>query len=130
MYHLATLEPNRQKPYALVCCIHSSGDEAVIFWRNFDAFNLDQNWNQGQGCQTFKPKNTNLGKFCGAFDWKMLIYFTAICNILRTFWIIYYHLVYFGVFFAVLVSFTKKNLATLPRDRLYPQFFDTNNGHL
>jgi hypothetical protein len=75
-------------------------------------------------------KNTNLGKFCGAFDWKMLIYFTAICNILRTFWIIYYHLVYFGVFFAVLVSFTKKNLATLPRDRLYPQFFDTNNGHL
>jgi hypothetical protein len=43
----------------------------------------------------FQTKNSNLGKFWSAFDRKMLIYFMAISNILRTFWIIYAHLVYF-----------------------------------
>jgi hypothetical protein len=33
-----------------------------------------------QGCQMayFQTKNTNLGKFLKALDWKMLIYFMAI----------------------------------------------------
>jgi hypothetical protein len=90
-----------------------------------------------QGCQMvhFQTKNPNLGKFWRAFDWEMLIYFLAILAILRTFGIFYHHLNYFtdiwdilspfelfyghlGYFmtiwyiFPVLVSCTKKNLAT------------------
>jgi hypothetical protein len=62
-----------------------------------------------QGCQmvSFQTKNSNLGKFFGdPLDWKMLIYFKAIWNILRTFGIFYDHLVYllsFGTFFPGLV---------------------------
>jgi hypothetical protein len=46
-----------------------------------------------QGCQMvyFQTKNPNLGKFLMALDWKMLIYFMAICNILQTFGIFYDH---------------------------------------
>jgi hypothetical protein len=33
-----------------------------------------------------KPKNINLGKFGRVSEWKMLIYFMAIWNILPTFW--------------------------------------------
>jgi hypothetical protein len=35
----------------------------------------------GQGCQIvyFQTKNPNLGKFWRVFQWKMLLYFTAIC---------------------------------------------------
>jgi hypothetical protein len=56
----------------------------------------------------FQTKNSNLGKFSRALDWKKWIYFMAIGNILRTFGIFYDHLVHF-----VLVSRTMKNLATL-----------------
>jgi hypothetical protein len=37
-----------------------------------------------QGCQMvcFQTKNPNLGKFWRATDWKLLIYFMAIGNIL------------------------------------------------
>jgi hypothetical protein len=78
----------------------------------------DQNFTQTQGCQMvcFQTKNLNLGKFWRALDWKMLIYFMAIWNILRTFDIIYSLLSRFVVIwyiFPVLVSRTKKNLATL-----------------
>jgi hypothetical protein len=48
-------------------------------------------------------------------DWKMLIYFMNIWNILQTFGIFYDHFVQFGfhmVPFPVLASCTKKNLAT------------------
>jgi hypothetical protein len=40
-----------------------------------------------QGCQmvSFQTKNPNLGKFWMTLDWKMLIDFTAIWNILQTF---------------------------------------------
>jgi hypothetical protein len=50
-----------------------------------------------QGCQmvSFKTKNLNLGKFWRILDWKMLIYFMAIWNILHTFGIFYDHLVHF-----------------------------------
>jgi hypothetical protein len=46
-----------------------------------------------QGCQmvSFQTKNTNLGKFWSALDWKMLIYFTAIWNILQPFGTFYEH---------------------------------------
>jgi hypothetical protein len=40
----------------------------------------------------FHTKNPNSGKFWSALDWKMLIYFTSISNILHTFGIFYDHL--------------------------------------
>jgi hypothetical protein len=50
-----------------------------------------------QGCQMvyFQTKSPNLGKFESALDYKMLIYFMCICNILWTFGIFYDHLVHF-----------------------------------
>jgi hypothetical protein len=62
---------------------------------------LDPPWRQfresDQGCQMvyFQTKNPNLGKFFRALDWKMLICFMAIWNILRTCGIAYDHLVQF-----------------------------------
>jgi hypothetical protein len=49
------------------------------------------------GCQIFgfQTKNPNLGKFWRALDWKILIYFMAIWNILRTFGKLYDNLVNF-----------------------------------
>jgi hypothetical protein len=49
-----------------------------------------------QGCQMvyFQTKNTNLGKFLWAFDWKLLIYFTSIWNIFRTLGKCYDHVVH------------------------------------
>jgi hypothetical protein len=44
---------------------------------------------------SFQTKNPNLGKFWMTLDWKMLIYFRAIWNILETFRIFYDHLVQF-----------------------------------
>jgi hypothetical protein len=40
-----------------------------------------------QGCQMvcFQTKNPNLGKFWSALEWKMLVYFMFIWNILRSF---------------------------------------------
>jgi hypothetical protein len=65
---------------------------------------------------SYQTQNDNLGKFWRALDWKLLIYFVPIWNILETFGIFYDHLVHFvfiWYIFPVLVSFTKKNLATL-----------------
>jgi hypothetical protein len=44
-----------------------------------------------QGCQMvcFKTKNPNLGKFWRALEWKMLVYFMTIWNIIHPFGIIY-----------------------------------------
>jgi hypothetical protein len=65
----------------------------------------------------FQTKNPNLGKFWRALDRKILIYFIAICYILRTFAIFCDQWVHFAfiryIFFSVLVSRTKENLATL-----------------
>jgi hypothetical protein len=67
----------------------------------------------------FQTKNPNLGKFLGPkVDGKMLIYFMAIWNILRTFGKFYDHLVHFLLIwyiFPALVLRTNKNLATLLR---------------
>jgi hypothetical protein len=59
----------------------------------------------------FQTKNTNLGKFCRAWQWKMLVYFMAI-------WYILFHLVHFmtiwytftrlGMSFPVVKCCTKK----------------------
>jgi hypothetical protein len=48
-----------------------------------------------QGCQMvrFQPKNYDLGKFLGALEWKTLVFFMAIWNILLSFGIFYGHLV-------------------------------------
>jgi hypothetical protein len=65
---------------------------------------------------SFQTKNPNLGKIRRALDWKMLIYFMSIWNILQTFGMFYdplVHLCSFGTFFPVSVSCTEKNLATL-----------------
>jgi hypothetical protein len=71
---------------------------------------------------SFQTKNLNLGKFWRILDWKMLIYFMAIWNILQTFGIFYDHLVHFvfiWYIFLVLESCTKKNLATLLQIRFF-----------
>jgi hypothetical protein len=59
------------------------------------------------GCQMvcFQTKNTNLGKFLRALDWKMMIYYMAIWNILLAFGIFYDHLV--GTFCVHLVHFLR-----------------------
>jgi hypothetical protein len=77
-----------------------------------------------QGCQMVSFQNPNLGKFWRALGrlenfypfFRHLEYFTDIWNILQTFGIfmtIWYILCSFGTFLPVLVSCTKKNLATL-----------------
>jgi hypothetical protein len=71
-----------------------------------------------QGCQmvSFQTKNPDLGKFRRALDWKMLIYFMAVWNISQAFGIFYDHWVHFEsiwYIFLGLVTWTKKNLATL-----------------
>jgi hypothetical protein len=66
----------------------------------------------------FQTKNSNLGKFWRALQWKMIVYLMGFGPILRPFDTFWGHLVYFVVpklvdFFPVLVFCTKKNLATL-----------------
>jgi hypothetical protein len=65
---------------------------------------------------SFQTKHPIWGNFWMALDWKMLIYFMTIRNTLQTFAIFYDHLVHFVIIwyiFPILVSCTKKNLATL-----------------
>jgi hypothetical protein len=72
-----------------------------------------------QGCQMvyFQTKNPNLGKFWRVLDWKKFISFLwpfgtfyGYLGYFTTIWYILYSFVTFG---PVLVSCTKKNLATL-----------------
>jgi hypothetical protein len=73
------------------------------------------------GCQLvcFQTQNPNLGKFWRALDWKMFIYCTyghygIFYGDLGNFMTIWYlHFLYILYIFPVLVSCTKKNLATL-----------------
>jgi hypothetical protein len=46
-----------------------------------------ENTAENQGCQMvyFQTKNLNLGKYCRALDWKMLVHFMAIWNNLLPF---------------------------------------------
>jgi hypothetical protein len=54
---------------------------------------------QRQGCQRvyFQTKNSNLGKFWRALEWKMLVYFMTILSILRPNGIVYGSLAHFVV---------------------------------
>jgi hypothetical protein len=53
----------------------------------------------------FQAKNTNLGMFWRALDWKMLVYFIIIWNILRSFGIFYGHLVMLWKFWYIFSRF-------------------------
>jgi hypothetical protein len=53
----------------------------------------------------FQTKNPNLSKFWKALDWKMLIYFMAIWNILRTYGIFYDHLAQFVFIWYIFFAF-------------------------
>jgi hypothetical protein len=64
----------------------------------------------------FSDQKSQFGLILRALDWKMLVYFKAIWNILRTFGVFYDHLAHLMTIwyiFPVLVSQAKKNLATL-----------------
>jgi hypothetical protein len=80
----------------------------------------------------FQTKNLKLGKFWNALGWKMLIYFMAICNISWIFGTFYGHLVHFvftWYIFPVLLSCTKKNLATLLITYFLDQTSKAQNDH-
>jgi hypothetical protein len=55
------------------------------------------------GC--FQTKNPNLGKFWRVLEWKMLVYFMAIWNILPSFGIFYDHLEYCTIIWYILRPF-------------------------
>jgi hypothetical protein len=60
----------------------------------------------------FQTKNSNLGKFWRALEWKIWLYFMTSRNILRPFGIIYGRLVKFAVIlyiFPVLVCLDQEN---------------------
>jgi hypothetical protein len=80
-------------------------------WVKFETFgslfkNISGHSGPDQGCQMvcFQSKNPNLGKFWRALNWKKLIYFVAIWNILLKFGMFYsfgticVHLVHFSCF--------------------------------
>jgi hypothetical protein len=75
-----------------------------------------------QCCQMvyYQTQNPILGEFCMVFQWKMLVFCTAILSIFcqMVFLMdIRYILWSFGIFFPVLVCCTVKNLATLRASR-------------
>jgi hypothetical protein len=99
---------------------HNGQRTGLILQRNCRRLNRKSSFCPSQGCQIFKPKNTNLGKFWRELKGKMLAYFTAIWYILRRLDICCGHLVYFVVIWYTFSPFwylccTKKNLATLVR---------------
>jgi hypothetical protein len=53
----------------------------------------------------FRTQNPNLGKFRRELEWKMLVYFMTIWNILRPFGIFYDHLQYFIAIWYILWPF-------------------------
>jgi hypothetical protein len=78
----------------------------------------------------FIQKNLDLNKFWRLLQWNMLVYYMSIGSVLLLFGIFCGRLVYFvaiwnilwllGIFYLVLVSCTKKNLATL-RQTAFPK---------
>jgi hypothetical protein len=73
----------------------------------------------------FKPKITNLGKFCRVLLWKILVYFITIWSILRPLYIFYGHLVYFVVIWHIFHRFgildQEKSGNPGPHPFLFPQ---------
>jgi hypothetical protein len=75
------------------------------------------------GCQVvyFHTKNPNLGIFWRGLDWKMLVYFTTLWNILLGLFYGRYSLWSFAIFFLFWYVWTNKNLATLHLKFIYAQ---------
>jgi preprotein translocase subunit SecY len=80
---------------------------------------------------SFQTKNPNLGKFWRALDWKMLIYFMAIWNIIHTFGIFCNHFVHFlftlyiNFGFGILYQETSGNPDLKP-SRIQPTFVNAD----
>jgi hypothetical protein len=55
----------------------------------------------------FQTQNPNLGKYFRALDWKMLIYFMAFGNILRSFVKFHGHLEHFVLIWYIFSGFSK-----------------------
>jgi hypothetical protein len=90
---------------------------------------------QPQGCQMvcFHTKNSNLGKFSWALNWKngYILWPFGICyGHLGYFMTIRYSLCSFGTFFPVSVSWTNKNLATLLHHRVAFSFKISSHSHV
>jgi hypothetical protein len=88
-----------------------AGSLVVVRSKNVERKNghnfFDRTTTNEQGCQmvSFQTKNPNLGKFWRVLDWKMLIYFMAIWNVLQTFGMFYRHLECFTDIWNVLQTF-------------------------
>jgi hypothetical protein len=123
MYHLATLESSRRQTSRQLTISPSRAKPRRYFElpRSFFSTGI-------QGCQMvcFQTKNPNFGKIWRALEWKMLLYFLTVCNILRPFGIIIYasySLWWLGIFFTFWHVWTKKHLATLRGSvRPFPAF--------
>jgi hypothetical protein len=76
----------------------------------------------------FQSKNLNLGNFWRALDWKMLIKFMTLWNILRTFDIFCDHLLHFVTFRVHLVHFILFWFY-VPRKIWQPCFWDNEYIH-
>jgi hypothetical protein len=76
---------------------------------------IAQQSGQHQGCQMvyFQTKSSNLGKFCRALDWKNVDIFLDHLDYCTKFGIFGTFCVHLVHFLSVLISHTKKNLATL-----------------
>jgi hypothetical protein len=79
-----------------------------------------------QGCQIvyFRPQNHNLGKFWRVWQWKMLVYFKAIC-------LFYGHLVYFTAIWSILRPFDifDGNLVYLVYFSPFGMFYEEKSGN-
>jgi hypothetical protein len=81
--------------------------EATDFWRTAETV-LNSFLSSVARWYIFKTKNPNLGKFLGALQRKMLVYFISILSIPRPIIILNGNLVHFVVLFPVLVCCTPK----------------------
>jgi hypothetical protein len=76
----------------------------------------------------FIPKISNLCKFLSALDGKLLLYFMAIWNILRTFGIFYDHAVRFVFIWYIFSCFGIMYQRKIWQPWSAPGFFVSNNG--
>jgi hypothetical protein len=84
----------------IVCTVQSAIEEKVFvnnpgYARTYVVLLFSQNFSaRTQGCQLvcFQTKNSNLGKVWRVLEWKVLVYFMVIWNILQSFGIFYVNL--------------------------------------
>jgi hypothetical protein len=87
---------------------------------------------QQQGCQMahYLTKNPNLGKFWRVLEWKIVVHFMGIGNILRQFGIFYGHMVmlwYFGIFSPLWYIVSRKIWQTCSTIASFKIFFREKN---